>query len=77
MVTLNIGRVRPPMPLSSVAMVGAISSTVYCVIACRGRLCTCALAWRTEARMAASRSAASSMSVPSVEMMKLMALPVP
>ena len=31
---LNIGRVRPPMPLSSVTMVGAISSTVYCIIAC-------------------------------------------
>jgi hypothetical protein len=76
-VMLNIGRVRPPMPVSSVMMVGAISSTVYCSIAWRGRLCTCSLAWRTERRMACRRSPASAMSVPSVAMMKVMALPCP
>ena len=74
---LNIGRVRPPMPVSSVTMVGAISSIVYCNIAWRGSSCTCALACLTEALMACSRSVASSMSVPSVATMKLIALPVP
>ena len=77
MVMLNIGLVRPPMPASRVTMVGAISSMVYCSMAWRGRLCTCALACLTLVLMACNRSAASSMSVPNVATMKVMALPVP
>ena len=72
-----MGRVRPPMPVSSVTMVGAISSMVYCSMAWRGKLCTWDLACLTLALMACSRSAGSSMSVPKVATMKVMALPVP